>query len=140
MRRTVLLMVVALAAIPLPAFAGPRHDTCSYNSLDRGKWTDHEVRATIRCGVEHWHVPGGRSKALCIARRESGFEARAVSPTNDIGVYQHHRPYWPERQNKYDKRPWPLGESGFNGRSNVLVAIRMAHSGGWSPWATDSSC
>lgn len=121
-----------------PANASQRGRTCSYQGLDRGRWTDHEVRATIRCAVRHWHV--NEHIAMCVARAESGFFYKAHSPTNDLGVYQHHAPYWPGRQNKFDRhRPLlrNIKESPYNARSNVLVAIRMAHAGGWGPWRAD---
>jgi len=72
-------------------------------------------------------------KALAIAQRESGLAWYAVNPSSGAaGVYQHLPQYWKARVLSYPALR--LGPSVFNARSNILVAIRMAHSGGWGPW------
>jgi len=118
------------------ASAGWRHRQCKYQGLDRASWTDHEVRATIRCGVEHWRVPGGKDKALDVARCESGFEARSVG-SGSYGVYQFISSTWGSTVHRFRRlvRRWDLSRNVFNGRSNVVMAIRKAHADGWSAWA-----
>jgi len=102
-----------------------------------------KVAALIRCAVAWRGVPGGATKAIDVADCESSLWPWAG--TYNLGVFQHARPYWIERVD------WLLRESWFNpqqwdrlhtvpqgaylARANVLVAIRMAHAGGWGPWA-----
>ena len=54
-----------------------------------------------------------------------------------LGVYQHAARYWPARVRALAPTAWakPLGPSAFNARSNVVVALRMAHAGGWGAWS-----
>lgn len=99
-------------------------------------WSDHEVRMTIRAAVRRWPVDGGVAKAFDVAACESGFEAKDSSPGSGYeGVYQQATRYWGGRQNAYDSARWHLAENVNNARSNVVVSIRMAHSGGWGPWS-----
>lgn len=111
-----------------------RHDAIRYQGLTRAHWSDREVILTIRAAVDHWPVPGGVSKALAVASCESGLNERASNGGSYLGLFQQAARYWPARQNLYDSRRWNLRESAFNARANVVVSIRMAHSGGWSGW------
>jgi hypothetical protein len=110
-----------------------------YGSLD-GKpgLNQHEVRLTIRWAAERWDVPV--ATALAIAERESGFNARAVnSSSGACGVYQAYGPdpqrTFLERVRKFN-REVPNGNAGpscFNGRSNVIVHVRIMGRS-LSPW------
>ena len=92
-----------------------------------------EVKRTIQCAVAHWPVAGGYAKALAIAVRESGLYWKATNALSGAcGIYQHLPRYWPSRVAAYPGLR--LGPSCYNARSNVLVSIRMVHSGGWGPW------
>jgi len=102
------------------------------------RWTQDEVRYTIRCAVVRWPVPGGLDLALCIARRESGFNQFAANPTSSAsGVYQFVSGTWAGQISGRAQfvKDQNLGTSVFNARSNVLIAIRYAHmSWSWAPW------
>lgn len=134
----ILLLVGAVLLIPTtPSVAQSRSRYCRYDSVDHAKWTIHEVKLTIACAVRHWSVSGGVSYADYIAARESGYGWFVKNPSSGAcGVYQHMPSLWPGRiQLAQHALPrWHLGDSCFNARSNVVVAIRMAHSGGWGPW------
>jgi hypothetical protein len=89
------------------------------------------VASLIRCAARHWHVPGGPTKALSIAWRESHFVATAYNPSGAEGIYQHMRQYWPMRARVFG---FP-NRSAFNARANVIVTMRMVRAiGGWAPW------
>jgi len=90
------------------------------------------VRRLVLCAANYYHVPGGPAKALAIANRESRLNPRAYNASSGaLGVYQHLRRYWPGRADAYGFRGW----SGFNGRANVIVTMKMVrHLGGWWPW------
>lgn len=140
MRMMVLCIALAMPLLPLGqevAQAGSRQQHCRFQRLRQGSWTPWEVRRTIRCAVRRWPVEGGISRALSIADRESSFGARAVNPySGACGVYQHIPTYWPGRHATWDRRMpnWELRPSCKNGRTNVVVTIRMAHTGGWGHW------
>lgn len=106
---------------------------CRFDGLQHAKWTVLEVKKTIHCVVSKWPVPGGYLKAAAIAYRESKFAWWAYNPSGACGIYQHLMSYWPGRENTYDKN-LGLGESCYNARSNIIVAVRMVHASGWGPW------
>lgn len=129
--------LIALAVVGIVLTARPAH-AAPY----RGPCRNLSVPATIRCAVKVWPVPGGAPVALAIADRESGFSPGAVSPSGTyLGVYQigrYHIPAWSDgavMQGPWWRR-W-LGDC-YNdllcGRFNVILAIRVAHFGGWGPW------
>ena len=90
------------------------------------------VKSIIRCSVQKYPVSGGVGKAFYIADRESHFHYWARnSSSGACGVYQHMPRYWPERWRTYGNG---TVNDCYNGRSNVIVSIRMAHRGGWGPW------
>jgi hypothetical protein len=95
-------------------------------------WRDGDaaVRRLIRCAERRWSVPGGASKAVAVARCESGLEPDAHSSGN-AGVYQHATRYWPGRAAAWGFRGWSV----YNGRANVIVTLRMVHRAGWNPWS-----
>jgi len=90
------------------------------------------VRRLVLCAARHYHVPGGPTKALAIARRESGLNPWAYNRASGaLGIYQHLRRYWPGRAATYGFRGW----SAFNARANIFVTMKMVRGlGGWSPW------
>ncbi len=90
---------------------------------------DAQVRRLIRCAEERWSVPGGAAKALDVARCEAGFEPDAYSSGN-AGVYQHATRYWPGRARTWGFDGWSV----YNGRTNVIVTLRMVHRAGWDGW------
>jgi hypothetical protein len=137
-----LLVAVALGTIAAgPAGARPgwdREAECRYARWDgRAGWSTQEVRRTIVCAVGKWSVQGGAGAAIAIAACESGLNANASNGGRYLGVYQHAAAYWPARVDAFNPPTWdrPLSRSAFNARSNVVVAIRMAHAGGWGPWS-----
>lgn len=99
---------------------------CDY-SWRKGTW---QVKQLIRCAARHWDVPGGASKALYIAYRESRYDPDAKNSSGAEGIYQHLKTYWPGRATKYGFPDW----SAFNARANIIVTMRMVKAGGWGPW------
>lgn len=132
-RRSVCCAALA-AAILLSAPAAQaqtaRRSTVAW-SLCRIDWRDGtlEVKRLIRCATRKWRVPGGATKALAVARCESGFDPSAYGSGN-AGVFQQAVPYWPGRAKEYGFPDWSV----YNGRANIIVSIRMAHRDGWGAW------
>lgn len=122
-----------------------REDECRYGGIDKGGTTPREVRWFIGCATSKWPVPGGFDKAIDVAMCETGGTLDAHAYNEDgcngygcLGVFQQHARYWPGRQNFYGPVAWdkPVAESGFNGRANVVVSIRMVRAqGSWDGWA-----
>jgi hypothetical protein len=140
--------VTAAVADPVPVVTtirdqagGPnvrwdRDKYCRYQSLERGNWTNREVRLTIECAVMHW--PTSLATALYVANRESNFRHTARNTSSGAcGIYQHIPRYWYGRVfNFVDHHPrWRVKASCFNARTNILVSINMAHHHGWGPWS-----
>jgi soluble lytic murein transglycosylase-like protein len=114
-----------------------RWRTCRFGTLvdPRWTWTRYEVQQTIRCAVRHY--PVSLSHAMYVADRESSFFAKARNPSSGAcGIYQHLPSYWPVRVRSLARAHprWSLAGSCYSARSNVLVAIWMAHTSGWGPW------
>jgi hypothetical protein len=130
--------VLILVAVPANADVDKwRMQECRFARLDgQGGWAQREVVLTIQCSVAKWSVSGGADFATSVAACESGLRADAWNPGGYAGVFQHAVRYWPGRLRSlapaWDK---PLASSPFNARSNVVVAIKMAHAGGWGPWS-----
>jgi hypothetical protein len=115
-----------------------RMEQCRYVNVDGGKgsgWSPQEIAATIRCAVQHWAVSGGEGEALSVASCESGLNEKAYNPGGYAGVYQHAVRYWGSRFNSLKPTWWSLRRSVFNGRSNVVIAIRYASRYGWGAWS-----
>lgn len=95
----------------------------------RSTW---HVKRLIRCSAHHWGVPGGATKALSIARRESRFHPGAYNAYSGAsGIYQHLRRYWPGRASTWGFSGW----SAFNARANIMVTMRWVHRlRSWHPW------
>src|SRR2546426_7694607 len=102
-RRTLVALLVGALLIGAPvtrALAHPKADIrSSFCNVDwRGG--PQKVRHLIRCTQRRWAVPGGASKALSVAKCESGFNPKASSGSSD-GVFQQNRTYWPGRAKKW---------------------------------------
>jgi hypothetical protein len=134
-----ILLVVALAA-PVSMLVGstavavrtPPHP-CDLPRRD-GETVQHQARRLIACAVGAFGpVGGGATRAVCIAKRESGLIPSASSKTGQyLGLYQHAAKYWPYRFDAYTRRAWALSTSALSGRSNAIVTIRMVHAtGSW---------
>ena len=127
-------LVLAVVASASPASARRRVGPCDLRRQRTETLAAHE-RELIRCATNHWSVFGGYRKALCIAKRESGLDPKAVSADGKyLGLYQHAKRYWPGRYVAYAKPQWKLNDSALVGRTNAIVTIRMVQDVGWSPW------
>jgi hypothetical protein len=72
------------------------------------------------------------SKALSVAKCESGYNPKAYNPAGPwAGVYQQDTDYWAQRAKKFGHP----GESVFQAYANIDVSLKMARSMGWSHWA-----
>jgi hypothetical protein len=138
---TALLVVagVALTATPVNAHHVP--GPCDFHRRE-GETVRHYSKRRIACAVDRFGpVPGGSTRAICIARRESGLDPSATSePTGRYrGLYQHDRVMWPDRYEEYTEPSWELSPRALNGRTNAIVTIRMVgdigtwRAAGWPP-------
>ena len=105
------------------------------------------VDRLIRCAQNRWSVPGGYSKAECIADRESSDFPQAIGG-NNFGIFQvsawsprvhhwlRHRHWMFPRWVNHGKVPaW------HEERANTFVAILWAHhANSWSAWSTAGAC
>jgi hypothetical protein len=127
------LTIPALFAVtPKPALAAQSGARKVADRVCDYKWREstHQLKQLISCSAKRWDSPGGATKALSVAQCESGFNPDAYNPSGYAGVFQHAVRYWPGRADK-----WGFPEYGvFNGRANIIVAIRMAHAYGWGAW------
>jgi hypothetical protein len=114
-----------------------RWNRCRFQGVNHlENWTEYEVHLTIHCAVRKF--PTSHDTADYVADRESGMGYNATnSSSGACGIYQHLPRYWPDRVDSFRQaRPaWRLKRGCYNARSNVLVAIRMASTGGWGPWS-----
>ena len=138
MGRVVIAAATAIA-LAVPATAHARTNTrpgpCPLNRWDDEAIQDFAVRL-IECASARWPVPGGASRAICIARRESGLIPWASSMTGQyLGLFQHSAAAWPDRFAAWTKPAWELKDDALNGRSNTVVTIRMVNANGWGAWA-----
>ena len=150
MRRFITATLVSAILLATPIAAQARsidgkyvgsHQTpsCVFRYLDGSpRFSQDEVRATIRCAVARWSVPGGLTQALYIGRRESGFNALAANPYSSAsGVMQFVDGTWASQISARREfiKTQHMSTSVWNGRSNVLIAIKLAHGCScWSPW------
>jgi hypothetical protein len=132
-RRLLVTLVLAATALPPPAAAHHLEGPC-----DTHRGADEPIqrysRRQIRCAVERFGpVRGGVERAICIAKRESGLHPRAQSLTGMyLGLYQHAAKDWERRYDEYTKLAWDLPISALKGRTNAIVAVRMAvEADGW---------
>jgi hypothetical protein len=140
MRSRRLVVVVAASVLTLPVFppttalardlAGP----CHLHAAD-GETVQAFAARTIRCAVRRLGpVPGGADRAICVAKRESGLDAEAVSSTGAYrGLYQHARRYWDWRYENFTEPKWQLPARALHGRTNAVVTVRMVQRyGSWA--------
>jgi hypothetical protein len=90
-----------------------------------------QLKRLIRCAARRWDVSGGPDKAVRVARCESHLDPHAYNSGGYAGVFQQATRYWPTRATTYGFHDYSV----YNGRANIMVSIRMAHRGGWTPWA-----
>lgn len=139
MRRWLVVLLTAGSLLWVPSLAQAHHRPGPCNVHWVKAWREHrDTRPIVRiiyCAVARWPVPGGITKALDVANRESGYRPDADNPYSDAsGVYQHRLHLWPPRYRDWTLRGWRLYPNVFNGRTNVIVTIRMVHAHGWGPW------
>ena len=110
-----------------------RHFEKPYRSF-----SDREIKITVRCAVAHWSVPGGIDKALQVGHCESGYNEYAANAYSSAsGVFQFLDSTWSSTYSRFRElaRRWSLRSSVFNGRSNVVMAVKKAHVDGWGAWS-----
>jgi hypothetical protein len=139
-----LVLVTLLATLVLgttPATAQQLQSPCQLHRFE-DETVRHFSKRRITCAVQRFGpVPGGATRAICIARRESGLDPSATSePTGRYrGLYQHDRAMWPDRYDEYTIPWWELSPRVLNGRTNAIVTIRMVRdagtwrAAGWPP-------
>ncbi|HZN43653.1 MAG TPA: hypothetical protein VFC08_07985 [Actinomycetota bacterium] len=146
MRRTrpAIALATLLAAVVLgtaPASAQQLQPPCELHRFD-GETVQHLSKRQITCAVQRFGpVPGGTTRAICIARRESGLVPTATSEPTGLyrGLYQHDRTMWPDRYEEYTVPWWELSPRALSGRTNAIVTIRMVvdagtwKAAGWPP-------
>jgi hypothetical protein len=143
--KRLLTAALVVAAMFTPAVAAGadhqdswRWDRCRFKHLDGDAgWSIREVARTIECAVDHWPVDGGIGKAKSVAACESGMDADEYGNPPYMGVYQFHPDTWSRATSNWENfmERWSVRDAPFNGRSNVLLAIRIVHAGSWSPWS-----
>ena len=135
------LLLAGLVLGTTPATAQQLPSPCLLHRFD-GETVQHFSKRRITCAVQRFGpVPGGATRAICIARRESGLDPSATSePTGQYrGLYQHDRDMWPDRYDEYTIPEWELSPRPLNGRTNAIVTIRMVkdagswRAAGWPP-------
>ena len=95
----------------------------------RGDW---HVKQLIRCAAHRWPVPGGAYKAIAVADCESDLNPSAYNSGGYAGLFQQSTRYWTSRARVFGQS----SRSVYNGRANIIVSIRMAHSTrSWGDWA-----
>ncbi len=130
-------LVVCTAAPNAQAVERVKNEQKFCRTSEANGWSNTDVKQAIRCAVDHWHVSGGPRKALSVARCESGFNEHDRNPVSSAaGVYQFLSSTWTAVKRHYRKvsRRFSLSDRVLNARANVVLAIRYAHAGGWSPW------
>ena len=134
------VLTVVIVATP-PAVGVQQPGPCAVHRAD-GETIRHFAKRLIICSVRRFGpIPGGSTRAVCIARRESGLDPKATSsPTGRYrGLFQHDRRLWPGRYDAYTDPVWELSTSALNGRSNAIVTIRFVRAigtwkaAGWPP-------
>ena len=131
---TVVTLPLILGIVTMaPTHAKPGVGPCDLSPAS-GETVAHLMRRRIRCSVERFGpVGGGASRAICIAKRESGLDPSAESTTGMyVGLFQQASKMWPKRYKAWTHASWQLSKNAKNGRSNAIVTIEMVHAaGGW---------
>jgi hypothetical protein len=136
MRRLTRIFVAATLVVPVVALAAPAHASgpCDLAPAP-GEAVAHRMTRIIRCAAHRWPVDGGAERAICIADHESGLDPKAKSDHGAyLGIYQHSAIEWPERYATWTRSVWGLDDRALVGRTNIIVAIRMANADGWGAW------
>ena len=137
----VTLPLILILVTMTPTHAKPGVGPCDLTA-NPGESVAHLMRRRITCSVDRFGpVGGGATRAICIARRESGLVPTATSePTGRYrGLYQHDRTMWPDRYEEYTVPWWELSPRALSGRTNAIVTIRMVveagtwKAAGWPP-------
>jgi hypothetical protein len=135
-----LILTALLSVSPLRSSAGAattsevsRSATTLRRAVCDYEWqrSTYQLKRLIRCAARRWNVAGGPDKAVRVARCESRFDPEAYNAGGYAGVFQQSTRYWPPRARTYGFRRYSI----YNGRANIIVSVRMAHRGGWGPWA-----
>ena len=132
---TTLLAVGPADASPVGRSGARVPGPCALARADGEIIQDFSIRL-ITCAADRWPVEGGAEKAICIARRESGLIPTASSATGlYVGLFQHSAADWPRRYDEWTRPIWELKENPYNGRTNAIVAVRIANAEGWAAWS-----
>lgn len=109
--------------------------TVECRTSDGNGWSDRDVRQGIKCAVGHFSVKGGKSKALSVAKCESHFDEHNYF-AGHYGVYQFLRSTFNSAISHMHTlvRRFDLKKRIYNARTNILVAIKLAHHS-WRPWS-----
>lgn len=73
--------------------------------------------------------------ARYIACKESNFHWNSYNPSGCYGVYQFKMSTYLDARNARPLLKAATSPNPYDARSNVLVAVRIAHDSGWSPWS-----
>jgi hypothetical protein len=129
----VTLPLILILVTMTPTHAKPGVGPCDLTA-NPGESVAHLMRRRITCSVDRFGpVGGGATRAICIAKRESGLDPTASSATGEyLGLFQQSSKMWPSRYKAWTQTAWQLSTNAKNGRSNAIVTIRMVHAaGGW---------
>lgn len=129
----VTLPLILILVTMTPTHAKPGVGPCDLTA-NPGESVAHLMRRRITCSVDRFGpVGGGATRAICIAKRESGLDPTASSATGEyLGLFQQASKMWPSRYKAWTQTAWQLSTNAKNGRSNAIVTIRMVHAaGGW---------
>jgi hypothetical protein len=128
-----LALAVAVLATSTASAEAAHHRVgpCGFPRKD-GETIQHFSKRHIVCSIRRFGpVGGGRTRAICIARRESGLIPTATSRHKKyLGLYQHWRRVWRKRYRAWTEPSWELNTSALSGRTNAIVTIRMVHDAG----------
>lgn len=150
MRRALVTTLTCLLLLNLGgvnAGAAPNRGPCDeprWLQITPKEWTAQLVKGLVRCADRRWPVPGGAGYAIGVFECESGLWPWAVGGDN-LGIAQHKAMYWLPRVRSFLRPAWfnraqwrrirTVPQGAFVARANVIVAMRMAHGGGWGPWS-----
>jgi hypothetical protein len=134
-----LLAVSAVAMWAAPAKSSPSaYQSYCHSTPERRAWCDWqgwmaEPRNQGWFAVSAHFGDNDRllADARAIADCESEFYPGAVSPTNDHGVFQIHRPVHERQFERVTGQPW---SQVYDAQTNALYARWLWEQSGWQPW------
>ncbi len=137
--RVMTVLFLTLTLMPMiSTTARAHHDPGPCDIHWRRAYYDHgqtgPIADLIRCAVGRWPVAGGVTKALSVARCESGLRPDADAGVSE-GLYQHVKTYWPARADRWLWPAWQIRPSIWNARAQAIVTMRMVHAWGWGAWS-----